>query len=522
MLVTHRVWLIVKSIYLRITLNRVTVAFFLFSFVHCFAQASLQSFLFSTDDAWGSVTSNIVANAHISSTIFAEHTGRNGQYALELCDEVPVLGGEPNPCEHFFTAGQADPITIPSRFLPPGSPAGAGEQDISSPPLNTVGQSNATSALWVLSGGPPFDIRVDSQPRSDGLSNVIITLGDGSKSVTLDPVCTFSLLYPQVKLSQARREELSLIGSQFWFFGLAVFALVFESIPHIFALFFARLLATGWSTYALWHMMNIHDRLQHLIGDPGTPCHLDVYDSYFAKRLAFQIADLVLHWDALFISTYLSWRLYKKYRTHTFTRVGPPKDILRMYAYFLAVLVSIQLSCFLLVNAMALWVDQLLHGAIKSLSSHTPVYDSTFIVTAVLLIPWLMMGWCSVRREWRRLTWAFLAVAFTFIFAWSMMFYSRVYRFTFVDWPFFGCVTVSSFVALVSSTGFAFVCLRNYDKGLAEWLYVEQSFGRDDFDPDTFSTDVIEKEWNPNADRASIYKLPLPEFLRDDRPQMTV
>jgi len=54
------------------------------------------------------------------------------------------------------------------------------------------------------------------------------------------------------RLSQARREELSWIGSQFWFFGLAMFVvsicatflslaivecflqLVFESIPHMY------------------------------------------------------------------------------------------------------------------------------------------------------------------------------------------------------------------------------------------------------------------------------------------------
>jgi hypothetical protein len=56
------------------------------------------------------------------------------------------------------------------------------------------------------------------------------------------------------RLSQSRREELSLIGTQFWFFGLAVFAvgvrvvsriafvdlfiqLVFESIPHMYVWF---------------------------------------------------------------------------------------------------------------------------------------------------------------------------------------------------------------------------------------------------------------------------------------------
>jgi len=323
-------------------------------------------------------------------------------------------------------------------------------------------------------------------------------------------------LYPQAKLRQGRREELSLIGSQFWFFGLAVFALVFESIPHILALIIARTLATAWSAFALWRTMNLTDRMQHLIEDPGSPCHLDLLGPYFTKRFAFRIADLVLHVDALLLSAYLSWRLVKMYRTVTFRRVGPPKNILRMYGYFLAVLVSIQLSVFILVNAMSLWIDDLFNGTIKRLSGHTVVYDGTFITTTVLLIPWLMMGWFSIRREMRRLTAAFFAIAFFFIFAWSMMFYSHIYRFTFFDWPFFGCMTMASFLALVSSTVFSLVCLRNYGKGLAQWIYLEQKFGRDDFEPDLFSTEVIEKEWKQNADRASIYKASLPELLREE------
>ncbi len=67
------------------------------------------------------------------------------------------------------------------------------------------------------------------------------------------------------------------------------------------------------------------------------------------------------------------------------------------------------------------------------------------------------------------MTWAFLAIAFFFLFAWSFMFYSRIYRFTFVDWPFFGVTTATSFATLISSTVFSFVCLRNYGKGLAQW-----------------------------------------------------
>lgn len=54
-------------------------------------------------------------------------------------------------------------------------------------------------------------------------------------------------------------------------------------------------------------------------------------------------------------------------------------------------------------------------------------------------------------------------------------------------------------------------------RALADFVtvYLEQKFGRDDFEPDLFSTEVIEKEWKQNADRASIYKASLPELLRD-------
>ena len=144
MLGTRRVWVVVKSVvshrllyqpparlpltasrfqYLKITLNWVTIAFFVFSFLHCFTQGTIQSFLFSADDTYGALTSEIVAYANISPTVFPQYTGRHGKYSLELCDQVPVVGGEPDPCDPFFTVGQSEPVEVPPRFLPSGSSA---------------------------------------------------------------------------------------------------------------------------------------------------------------------------------------------------------------------------------------------------------------------------------------------------------------------------------------------------------------------------------------------------------------
>jgi len=52
---------------------------------------------------------------------------------------------------------------------------------------------------------------------------------------------------------------------------------------------------------------------------------------------------------------------------------------------------------------------------------------------------------------------------------------------------------------------------------------LEQSLFSDAFEPDLFPTEEIEKEWKYDADRASISKVALPEFLRDDQqPGITV
>jgi hypothetical protein len=53
-----------------------------------------------------------------------------------------------------------------------------------------------TSSTWLLDYR---NIHIDSQTRSDGLSDVIVTSGDGRMSLTLNPVCSYTLLYPAAR-----------------------------------------------------------------------------------------------------------------------------------------------------------------------------------------------------------------------------------------------------------------------------------------------------------------------------------
>lgn len=63
----------------------------------------------------------------------------------------------------------------------------------------------------------------------------------------------------------------------------------------------------------------------------------------------------------------------------------------------------------------------------------------------------------------------FLVIGFIFIAGWSVMFYSQVYRWQFVQFPFFACITLEAFIVMIASCVLGAVCWRNFDKGLAHY-----------------------------------------------------
>lgn len=479
-----KIWIHVKAAYLRITLNRVTSLFFLFSFFFCFAQAVIQSFLISVDGDWNTIVGGIVKQGNLPRGQFVDYSGRNGNYGLRLCTGVPVVG-RVDTCHPLYTSDLSD--TTPSS-------------------------RNFSSLDWMLPhGGDSQRLTIQGSPGEQGNPVIVSQSNNAGNTVTLDQLCVQILSYPLQRLQFSIREEIALVVSQFWFFGLSLFAIIFESPPHLLALVIGRSLAAGWSTYALWRNGNFADRVQHLVGNSGTPCNLDIFPPYFQTRNAVQIADIVLHFVALAIFLPLSWRLLKLYDTLTFSRVGPPKKILTIYRYFLVVFVGLQLAVFFLVVAMSLWVDQLINGVIAAISSHTTIYQALFIFTTVTLLPWISLGWFSVRRERKYMMLAFISIGAIYVCAWSLMFYSQVYRFTWVDWPFFGCMTIISFIVVVISGAFGIVCRLQFGHGLLDYLQTEKSLARTDFDPDVFYHET-EKEWT-KADEENPDRITLPVLL---------
>ncbi|ETW83315.1 hypothetical protein HETIRDRAFT_316358, partial [Heterobasidion irregulare TC 32-1] len=112
-----------------------------------------------------------------------------------------------------------------------------------------------------------------------------------------------------------------------------------------------------------------------------------------------------------------------------------------------------------------------------------------------------VQGWFSARREKKTMMIAFLLVGSLFIAGWSVMFDSMIYRFTFVDWPFFGSVTVASFVVMILSMVFGLACRVNFGKGLRDYLDANMHMARANAEPDVFEHQSS-KKWTEDDEEA--------------------
>ncbi|KAF8824458.1 hypothetical protein HHX47_DHR8000059 [Lentinula edodes] len=430
-----------KKIYTRITRNRLTAVFFLFGFFHCFAQGIIQSLLFVLDSQYYGLLSDITQAADIPPANHTDLSHVSGGYRLEMCNFIPHNSSN---CSPIFDS--RDKIIVENS---PDADAQLRGETI-------IAQLNSQS----------FKIIADAQGQSQTVSQVVFEADGGVGSVNMSESCTSMLLYPTQHFQNNRREEIAFLFLQFWLFILSVIAMIHDSVPHVLTVFITRILLTAWSIYSLWRTEWQQAVFQQAIEAPGTSCSAAMFGVYFSTRI-----------------------LYETYNAEVFTCVGVPKAITKLYKYFLALQVCLQLEAFVLITAAALWVDQLFNTYIQQISAHTTVYEVLVILYAVALGPWLLAAWFGIRSEKRLLTLAFIFVGSLFILGSSLMFISQVYR-TFYAWPCLGCFITASLVLLVASVVLGILCYTNFGKGLAQYLYVEASLSSSNFAPEVFDRDV--------------------------------
>jgi len=173
---------------------------------------------------------------------------------------------------------------------------------------------------------------------------------------------------------------------------------------------------------------------------------------------------------ALLIGLVLSWRLTKAFGWRTFKRMGASMQIRRQYTAVLILSVIIQLALFFIVASAGLWLDQLTEGVISQLATRKTVYEVMTVLVLVLLVPWLALGWTSVRKEQRILMAVFLGMSTLYLASWGAMFASTSFRWTFLEWRFFSLMATASVLLTLSALITGIVCRLGFGMGLPEHL----------------------------------------------------
>ncbi|CCM00963.1 uncharacterized protein FIBRA_03011 [Fibroporia radiculosa] len=394
----------------------------------------------------------------------------NGALDLKLCSDIPLTAKGIATCSTVFATGTQEPTSAAS-------------------------QSKALNMANKVTGEQPVNRRslqidhiITSKNSTGAVDGVNITYNDGANSVFLTQQCARVLVYPSEVVNSYKYEDIALLGAQFWLLVLSFMAIVFGSIPQILAVLSTRLLATAWSAYSIWFTIYHKDTFYRLVVAPGTSCAFNLFPTFFQIRIALGIADLVLNTTALAFTGYLGRHLIQVFGAFTFQRVGPPSHVVCIYRLFLALWVFLQLSVYFLITPIGLWITWLLNGsALGQITREATLYQALFIATVATLPLWVILGWHAVRREHKLLMVVFLLLCATYIACWLAMFRAHVYRWIFLQWTFFSCLTGVSFVVLIGTGVLGVLCWTKFGRGLGEFLRIEAALADADFSPALFS-----------------------------------
>jgi len=180
---------------------------------------------------------------------------------------------------------------------------------------------------------------------------------------------------------------------------------------------------------------------------------------------------------------YLSFNLFKVYKAQTVKRVGTSTQVNTVYTLVLLFSVSLQLAGFFILSSTALWIEKVSSGAMRRVANNFSLYQVAFVVTAILEIPWLVLGWNSIRREKRNLFAAFFFLGLILVAVSSAMFAGALYRFVFNTWSFFATMTVFAYIQLVLTSILGILCRLKFGNGLTDYLTVSEKTEDLSFDP---------------------------------------
>jgi len=497
-----------KLFWERTTASRITIIYFVFSVLNCVLQVIFQAQAFSINAQAETFLSGLITTGNLSlprgffvldsKLHFCDHVPKT--FSTESCQIVwdGEIGGTGNMTSASLSGNRStESVTslIPMTTI---SLAPTTTVVLTPTTTTTLTTTPTAHALRDVNTQSHYDKRFFPQPqlkvggysRTSSNGQTGVRLEVNGEDITLDSKCLVNLGWPVQTLKNTKREDVAFLAFQFWVLGMSIVALLNESIPHIIAAVLTHLSVTAWGGFQISDTKSFHSDFKRLTTDGA--CHVNLLPSYWSSRSFAEIPSLAFNVVALVLSCFLSFRLIKLFGWQTFKRVGASRAINRTYKFILTLSTVIQLSLFFVVTAVTIWLDQLYNGAIAVMATKSSLYQTMLTLVITLLIPWLLTGWFAARLELKFPMIVFLVLSALYLVGWGAMFDSPTFRWTFVQWGFFGAMASVSALLVLIGLIVGIMCRLNFGKGLVHYLDAEEpipegSFIQNDPEEESFS-----------------------------------
>lgn len=431
-----------RSFLARLTVNRFTIVYFSFALVSCVVLVALQAITLIGNNDGVAILSGALSQTNATQARDGLPMMVNGR--LALCDGIP--GQSTVSCQILWAWDTTDPSS------------GNGTFTLDPRATDDTGQS------------PVHNI---------GITNLV------DDSLDLPDNCIYSLRWLLDTLKDNKREDVVTLCFQIWMLSLAFVTVLYESIPHLGASLLGHVLGTGWAAYRVGST----NRLTYIYRQAVVPRMCsgeDFLKDWWDHRKSNAAGIVVVNACTLAVMMYLSYTILKIYARQSFARVGVSDQVRRIYKIILLFSAGLQLTGFFSLASVSIWLDKINQGVVQRFAIHGKLYLAVFVVTILLLMPWLVLGWVCVRRECARRYAVFCIISLFLVTLFTALFFSQIYRFIFLSWSFFATMTVTAYICIVFSATLGILCRFNFGKGLAHYLHVNDTLVGMNFTADTF------------------------------------
>lgn len=290
-----------------------------------------------------------------------------------------------------------------------------------------------------------------------------------NKLVTLTSECIQELKKPLMNLDRNHRTNIATLVFQPWVWGLGIWALLLESVPHLAAMWVADIIITVFGAIDVHESNSLHQYFHQVVVDHCGG--IDVLLLYWGDILRLDSAAIVFAVLGFLATSYVSYKLYSVLDWRTFKKLGASRTVRVAHSFSLAFTVTLHLNAYFIVTFLSLWLDELIIHVWdpKQNSNHlerSPLFKQILVGILVLSLPWLFLGHWSLNNENNIGLICFGIFDLMLLILSIFLLASKDSHVLTENWIFLRLMGITACVLLCASLIFAIICFVSFDRGL--------------------------------------------------------